>query len=167
MVDESSAHIKNEMLLTDRLHNLEQERDFRKNPLPIPWIFKMPRMNATTVSNTAETDLDVKDAKIPQLLEESDRLCDEKARLQTLLDESASSYSGTTLTTQSARVLHTQIQNRAVPLPDIISFLCRVVSDYDTWGRSLVHMWDVLSEGMETGRFVIDDRSFGETELGW
>ena len=91
MFDEDSVRIKNEMLLTKRLRKLEKERDFRENPLTSLWIIKIPRMTETTPGNTDETDLDVKDTKITQLLEESDRLCDEKSRLQTLLVESVNS----------------------------------------------------------------------------
>ena len=138
----------------------------------------MPKKITVTAASTAA--LAVRDALITEMLEETERFRDDKARMQSLLDESATShgesrfrdtqpdyvYSGTTFTTESAAVLRTAINNHTVPLPDIISFLCRTVTDYDGWAQALLYLRDVLEEDMETAQFTIDNRSFTETEIG-
>jgi len=172
--DEKSARIKHQVLLALKLRKLEEERDLRDNPKPGTVRIAIPRKKgATSASTPAVVDAD---DRVSSLIEEVDRMQHETARLQSLLDETANRhkqctftqaqadcvYTGTTLSAQNAEHLRRQINNRSVPLPDIISFFCRAAIDCDAWVQALVYVRGVLTEGMHTGDFIINGQSFTE-----
>ena len=79
ILDEVSVQVKNEVLLTTRLHNLEQEHDWRDNPLSRQGIIVVSKKITTTATNT-DVVVD-RDTQIALLLEETERLHSNKGRL--------------------------------------------------------------------------------------